>query len=130
MFRLIIFLFLSGTIYSQDTTKNEVFTVVETMPEPEGGIQVFRKYLSENIRYPDSAQVKGLEGKVYLKFVVDTSGKITDVTMLKGIKDCPECDEEAMRVLRSYPYKWKPGTIAGKPVSVYYNLPISFNMKR
>ena len=67
MEKLIILLFLSGTIYSQDTTKKEVYTIVETMPEPEGGIQVFRKYLAENIRYPDSAQVKGIVELEFLK---------------------------------------------------------------
>ncbi len=123
---LVILFFTSGVLHAQDTTRQEVYRIVEKMPEPEGGISSFHKYIAENIRYPDSARVKGISGKVFLKFIVDTTGKITDVTTLKGVPDCPECDEEAMRVVRSYPARWKPGTQGGKAVRVYYNLPISF----
>jgi periplasmic protein TonB len=107
----------------------EIFTVVEEMPEPPGGIQEFYKYVGKSIQYPAMAREAGISGKAYLKFVVGANGDISDVQVLKGVPGCPDCDKEAIRVVKSYPQKWKPGKQNGRAVPVYYNLPINFTIK-
>lgn len=110
-------------------TVSEPFFIVEEMPEPPGGMNAFRKYLSQNIRYPEIARVAGIGGKVHLRFVVETNGSVTDVAVLRGVPGCAACDSEAVRVLRKLPFSWKPGKNNGRPARVYYNLPISFNIE-
>lgn len=107
----------------------EIFTVVEEMPEPPGGIQEFYKYVGRTIQYPQMAKEAGITGKAFLKFVVGPDGGISDVQVLKGVPGCPECDKEAMRVVKSYPQKWKAGKQNGRAVSVYYNMPINFTLR-
>jgi protein TonB len=105
----------------------EIFTIVEEMPEPEGGMQAFYKYLSNNIVYPAMAREAGISGKCFLRFVVSESGQISDIQVQKGVPGCPECDREAIRVLKSYP-KWKVGKQNGRPVKVFLSLPINFKI--
>lgn len=105
----------------------EIFTIVEEMPEPEGGMAAFYKYLSTNIQYPAMAREAGISGKCFLRFVVSESGQISDIQVQKGVPGCPECDKEAIRVLKSYP-KWKVGKQNGRPVKVFLSLPISFKI--
>ncbi len=107
----------------------EIFTIVEEMPEPPGGIQVFYKYVSTHVVYPQMAKEAGVSGKAFLKFVVETDGSISDVQVIKGVAGCPDCDKEAIRVVKSYPEKWKPGRQNGRPARVYYNLPIAFKIQ-
>jgi protein TonB len=107
----------------------EIFMVVEEMPEPPGGINAFRKYLATHIQYPAMAREAGISGKAYLKFVVEVDGSISDVQVLRGVPGCGDCDREAVRVLKSFPEKWKPGKNNGRAARVYYNLPISFNIQ-
>jgi TonB family protein len=127
-----LILLLAGTLHAQDTIKvgrqqtEEILSIAEEMPEPPGGIIAFYKFLGSEIRYPARAREQGLQGKCFLKFVVDAEGSIGPVEVIKGVPGCPECDAEAVRVLKSYPEKWKPGIQNGKPVAVYYNLPVSF----
>ena len=106
----------------------EVLTVVEEMPEAPGGLNSFSKYISQSLIYPVKARERGSQGKVFLKFVVEMDGSIGDVVIIKGIPGCPECDQEAQRVLKQYPYKWIPGKNNGRPARVYYNLPIVFKI--
>ena len=106
----------------------EIFTVVEEMPEFPGGMGELMKYLGKNTQYPPMAREAGISGKVYLKFVVNSTGDITDVSVLKGVPGCPDCDKEAIRVVKSMP-KWKVGRQNGRPVSVFYNLPFSFQLR-
>jgi protein TonB len=104
----------------------QVFTIVEQMPEfPEGEEGLF-KYLSKNIKYPSMAKDNGISGTVYVTFVVEGNGQITDVKKLRGIGG--GCDEEAIRVVKSMP-SWKPGKQNGKAVRVQYNLPIKFTLR-
>jgi periplasmic protein TonB len=107
----------------------EIFTIVEQMPEPPGGIQAFYKYVGNNIVYPAMAREAQISGKCHLKFVVETDGSISNVEILKGVQGCGECDKEALRVVKSFPQKWSPGKQNGKAVRVYYNMPIRFEMK-
>jgi TonB family protein len=112
-------------VFTQMDDTNKTYSITETMPEFPGGIQAMAKFIQSNIVYPDSARSKGISGKCFLKFVVDTAGTVTKVEVIKGVPNCPECDEEAARVVRAMP-SWTPGTIKGRPVNCFYNLPIVF----
>lgn len=101
----------------------EVFTIVENWPTPKGGMPEFYKYIGENIQYPALARRLNVSGIVFLQFVVEKDGKITDVKVLRGIG--AGCDEEAMRVLQSAP-AWTPGKQRGRPVRVLMTVPIRF----
>lgn len=104
---------------------DEIFDVVENMPTPPGGMQGWNKYLSNNLKYPTQARRMGIEGTVYVVFVVNTDGSIQDVDILRGIGG--GCDEEAMRVVRNAP-AWEPGRQRGRPVRVKMRLPIRFKL--
>jgi protein TonB len=101
----------------------EVFTIVENYPEPIGGMSSFYSYVGENIQYPAQARRLNVTGMVFIQFVVEKDGQITDVKVLKGIG--AGCDEEAVRVLKSAP-AWKPGKQRGVPVRVRMTVPIRF----
>lgn len=103
----------------------EIFTVVEQAAEPEGGMEAFYKYLGKNLKYPKQAKKMGVEGKVYIQFVVDKDGSITDVKAIKGIG--AGCDEEAIRILQESP-KWKAGKQRGRPVKQRVVVPIVFKL--
>ena len=103
----------------EDTT----IRIIENMPEFPCGEVGLRKYLEENTVYPEEAKNKGLEGKVSIKFVVSKSGDVEKVKVARGVD--PILDNEAIRVVQSMP-KWKPGMQRGKPVEVYFTLPIVF----
>jgi protein TonB len=103
-----------------------IFTVVESMPEFPGGYSELYEYLGKNIKYPVMAKESGIQGKVYVTFVVEIDGSITDVRTIRGIGG--GCDEEAIRVVQAMP-KWKPGKQRGKPVRVQYNLPVRFTLQ-
>lgn len=111
----------------QDVKENKqnetIFAVVEKMPEYPGGDKARIKYLGENIKYPEAARKKGIQGTVYVTFVVEKDGSITGIRVMRGIGR--GCDEEAVRVISTMP-NWKPGTQRGKPVRVQYNLPLRF----
>jgi len=104
----------------------EIFTVVESMPEFPGGMGELMKYLATNIKYPPLAKESGIQGRVFINFVVEPDGKISNVKVLRGIGG--GCDEEAVRVVESMP-KWKAGKQRGKPVRVSYNLPVKFTLQ-
>jgi len=98
---------------------------VDEYPEFAGGMKAFTKYMERNLRYPSQAQEDGVQGKVFLSFVVEKDGSITDVKVLRGIGF--GCDEEAVKVIKKSPL-WKPGRNKGNPVRVRYNMPINFNL--
>ena len=104
---------------------DEIFTIVEDQPEPPGGIGAFYKYVSTTLRYPAQARRMGIEGKVFVQFVVDKDGSLTNVQAIKGIG--AGCDEEAVRVI-SKAKKWKPGKQRGRAVKVRMILPITFKL--
>jgi protein TonB len=104
---------------------DEIFTIVEESAMPNGGMPAFYKYLVDNMRYPAQARRLGVEGKVTLSFVVDKNGKISEVTVLRGIGS--GCDEEAVRVMQNAP-SWKPGKQRGKAVKQRCIMPLSFKM--
>lgn len=106
----------------------EIFTVVEEMPEFPGGTGELMKFIQSNIRYPEMEKEAGISGKCYVKFVVESDGTVSNVEMLKGVPGGPGLDKEAMRVVKAMP-KFKPGKQNGRPVRVYFNLPINFQLK-
>lgn len=123
-------LFGLTTVNAQKTVvakKNQqVFDVVEQMPEYPGGMAAMVEYLSANVKYPADAEKKKVEGKVFVTFVVDTDGSITDVTLMKKV--FPSLDAEAMRVISAMP-KWVPGKQRGQVVRVRFTVPIMFRLK-
>lgn len=108
-----------------DEPVDEIITIAEKMPEPAGGLGSFYKYVGESMDYPKAARRMGIEGRVFVQFVVDKDGSLTEVKTIKGIGG--GCDEEAERVLRNAP-PWTPGKQRGKPVKVRMVLPITFRL--
>ncbi len=119
------FSMLSAQAQTTDSTskKKEEFLYVEEMPK--AGYDL-NEYLSKNIKYPNSARRKGIEGRVIVKFVVRATGEIDSVRIAKGIDE--KCDAEALRVVRNMT-AWKPGKQNGKAVDVYFTLPINFRLE-
>jgi protein TonB len=105
--------------------ENKIFMVVEQQPEFEGGYEAMMNFIRKNMRYPASARRMGIDGTVYVSFVVGKDGAINDVKVLRGIS--ADCDKEAVRVVQMMP-KWKAGKQNGKPVFVRFNLPIKFKL--
>lgn len=111
-------------VMQMDTAGDEVpFTVVEVMPEFQGGPNVMMEFIKQNLRYPYDSHV---EGKVYIKFVIDKNGKVRDPFILKGLSK--SCNDEAIRVITMMP-DWIPARQNGKAVPVYFNLPIMFSTR-
>ena len=108
---------------------NEVLDVigVDSYPEFPGGMAAWAKFIQKNLRYPYPAQDAGVQGKVFLSFVVEKDGTITDVKIVKGIGY--GCDDEAMRVIKKSP-KWKPGAQNKQTVRVRYNMPINYMLNQ
>lgn len=104
----------------------EPLIVAEKMPEPIGGYEAFWKYLSKSINYPQQARRMGIEGKVFVQFVIDKDGSLTEMIIVKGIGG--GCDEEAIRVLADAP-KWNPGKQRGIPVKVKMTLPVIYRLR-
>ncbi|NQY67063.1 MAG: energy transducer TonB [Flavobacteriales bacterium] len=113
-------------IIEEEVVEDEVFMVVEKMPEFPGGIPAMMKYLGKNIKYPELAKEAGISGRVFVTFVIDKSGKVNKVKLLRGIGG--GCDEEAIRVVKAMP-PWTPGKQRGKAVSVQFNLPINYDLQ-
>lgn len=105
--------------------ENKIFTVVEQQPEFEGGYEAMMNFIKKNMRYPASARRMGVDGTVYVSFVVSKDGSISEVKTIRGIS--ADCDAEAMRVVSMMP-PWKPGKQNGKPVFVRFVLPIKFKL--
>jgi protein TonB len=111
-----------------EPVKEEIFTIVEQMPEFPGGMNEMMKYIQKNISYPQMEKEAGISGKCYVTFVVGKDGSIEDVKVLRGVSGGPGCDKEAIRVVKSMP-KWSAGKQNGRAVQVQYNLPISFSLR-
>ena len=105
---------------------DEIFLVVEEQPMPDGGMAAFYKFLSDHMKYPETARRVGISGRVFVEFVVDKSGHITHARVVKGIGG--GCDEEAIRVVKLAP-PWKPGKQRGRPVRVKMTVPVYFKLQ-
>lgn len=107
-------------------TKDEVFMVVEQMPEFPGGMKELMTYLKDNIKYPKAAQDKKVQGRVIVQFVVEKDGTPTEFNVVRSVD--PDLDAEALRVLGGMP-KWKPGMQKGQVVRVKYTVPVAFRLQ-
>jgi len=112
-------------VVEEEVAEAEIFTVVEEAPSYPGGDEARIRFLQENIKYPQMARESGIQGTVYVTFVVEKNGSVTDVKVLRGIGG--GCDEEAIRVIQAMP-PWNPGKQRGKPVRVQFNMPIKFTL--
>ncbi|MGL1887206.1 MAG: energy transducer TonB [Reichenbachiella sp.] len=109
----------------EEEVADEIFDIVEEQPGPPGGMGAFYKYVGKNMKYPNQARRMGIEGRVFVQFVVDKDGTITEVRAIKGIG--AGCDEAAVLVLKNAP-RWTPGKQRGRPVKVRMILPITFKL--
>ncbi|MDX9846288.1 MAG: TonB family protein [Tenuifilaceae bacterium] len=108
----------------EEVNEEEIFVIVEEMPTFRGGdINKFRDYINENLKYPLAAAESGIQGRVILSFVIEPTGKVSNVKVLRGVD--PLLDKEAIRVVESSP-EWNPGRQRGKPVRVSFNIPVIF----
>lgn len=103
----------------------EVFFIVENMPEFPGGDLELRKHIAQNVQYPEIAKENGIQGRVFVQFVVNQKGEVEQVKVVRGVD--PALDKEAIRVISTLP-KWKPGSQRGKPVKVSFTVPINFQL--
>ena len=115
-----------AVVEAEEESSQQIFTVVETMPEFPGGQGALLQYLAKSIKYPVIAQENGIQGRVSCSFVVNKDGSIVDAEVIRGVD--PSLDKEALRVINSMP-KWSPGKQRGKPVRVKYTVPVTFRLQ-
>ena len=118
--------YVAPEIEEEDIQEAEIFTIVEEMPDFPGGTQKLADYLAKNIKYPQMARESGIQGRVFISFVVEPDGSVSNVNVMRSLGG--GCDEEAVRVVKSMP-KWKAGKQRGKPVRVSYILPVNFKLQ-
>ena len=106
--------------------ENDVYQIVQEMPKFPGGDKELFQFVADHIKYPEEAKKAGTEGRVYVGFIVEPDGSLSDFKVLRGIGH--GCDEEALRIVESMP-KWQPGTQRGKAVRVSYQIPINFKLE-
>lgn len=111
---------------NNESLDGDVFLSVEENPEFPGGPAKLLEYIQKNLEYPEAARENEIQGRVFVGFIVEEDGSVSNVKILRGIGY--GCDEEAIRLVNSLP-KFKPGKQRGKPIRVQYNLPIVFKLK-
>jgi periplasmic protein TonB len=109
----------------EEKTEQEPYLNVQEMPEPEGGEAGMYKFIADNTHYPVIAYENNIQGKVYVRFCVTATGTVEQVSVLKGVD--PDLDAEAIRVVKSFP-RFKPGKQDGRPVPVWFIVPITFQI--
>ena len=112
-------------VEEEEVEEQQIFQVVEEMPEFPGGMGECMKFLGKNIKYPTISQENGVQGRVIVQFVVNRDGSIVDPVVVRGVD--PYLDKEALRVIQMMP-KWKPGKQRGKAVRCSFNLPVRFKL--
>lgn len=117
--------FTSVTDDEEEIDEEEVFYIVEDMPTFNGGDPAieFRKYIAQNLEYPEIAAENGISGRVIVQFAVNSNGKVVDAVVVRSVD--PALDKEAIRVVMSSP-RWSPGKQRGKAVKVLFTFPINF----
>ena len=113
-------------VQEEEPEEQQIFQVVEEMPEFPGGMAECLKFLGKNIKYPTISQENGVQGKVIVQFVVNKDGSIVDPVVVRSVD--PYLDKEALRVIKMMP-KWKPGKQRNKPVRVKYTVPVTFKLQ-
>ena len=115
----------SPQLITEEPMEEPVYKVVEVMPEFPGGMKALMDFIQKNIRYPEDAHKNNVQGRVIVKFVINTDGSISDAIVIKKVS--PSLDNESVRVIMAMP-KWEPAENNGKKVASYYNLPITFKL--
>ena len=113
-------------VEEEEVEEQQIFQVVEEMPEFPGGMGECMKWLGKNMKYPTISQENGVQGRVIVQFVVNKDGSIVDPVVVRGVD--PYLDKEALRVIAMMP-KWKPGKQRGKAVRVKYTVPVMFRLQ-
>ncbi len=126
---IILSILISATSFAQSKKhrytchEDSIFVIVDKMPEFPGGEIALRKFISENIKYPKDLPMEEVNiGKIYVEFCVTKKGKIERTKIIRSVH--PKLDLEALRVINKLP-RWTPGIHKGKPVCVYYTIPIN-----
>lgn len=109
--------------------EEETFGIVEEMALFPGGEQALNAYLASHVKYPKDARKKGVEGKVFVRFVVEKDGTVGEVTLLRGIADWPSMNEAALNGVRELPAFVRSARQNGQPVRVQYTVPITFKLE-
>jgi len=112
----------ASVVYDEDST---VFTIVEEMPEYNGGVEAIFYYIHDSLNYPETALTEEIEGTVIVSFIVEKDGSLSEIEVFQSLMK--ECDQEAIRLVTSMP-NWIPGKKFGEPVRVFYTLPIEFKL--
>lgn len=116
-----------GVTGEQEEEEEEIFVVVEDMPTFRGGdVNKFREWVQQRIKYPQIAAENGIQGKVFIMFVVEPDGSVSNVTIMRGVD--PALDQEAQRVVQNSP-KWSPGKQRGAPVRVRFSITVNFQLQ-
>jgi len=111
----------------EEEEEEQIFVVVEDMPTFRGGdVNKFRNWVQQRVNYPQIAAENGIQGKVFLMFVVEPDGSVSNVTIMRGVD--PALDNEAIRVVESSP-KWAPGKQRGAPVRVRFSITVNFQLQ-
>ena len=117
---------IEHVVVEEPEKEEEIFQVVEAMPEFPGGTAALMKWLKDNMKYPSICQDNGIQGRVIVQFVVNKDGSIVDPVVARSVD--PYLDKEALRVVKAMP-KWKPGEQRGKAVRVKFTLPVQFRLQ-
>lgn len=113
------------TINNKEVIPEDIYIKSEIMPEFPGGHDALYKYLIKENKYPKTDKKNKNHGTVIVRFYIDESGKAKGITITKGINECEKCSQESIRLTENMP-NWKPGIQNGKPVKVWYSIPIPF----
>ncbi len=108
---------------SDPEKKERAFIVVEDKPEFPGGESAMKKFIREHVQYPEQAKDNGVKGSVYVKFIVEKDGSLSNIQVIKGLGS--GCDKEAKRVVKEMP-EWEPGQQRGRAVRVFVRIPVHF----
>ncbi|NQY08757.1 MAG: energy transducer TonB [Flavobacteriales bacterium] len=119
----------SSVAMSQNKEEELMVMAVEKMPEYIGGLDSLKVYLEKNVKYPKYEKDNNIQGRVYVTFIVGKEGKVREARILRSVEGSINFDPEALRVVNEMP-DWIPGMQRGKPVSVQFNLPINFSLKK
>ena len=122
---------LTNMAFCQEEKKvsvdDEVFVVVEEQAEFPGGMEAMYAYIGKNLKYPEAAKEKGIEGRVFVSFIIEKDGSISNILIKRAIGG--GCEEAAVEMIKNMP-KWKPGKQRGKPVRFQFVLPIKFELPK
>lgn len=121
--------FVNDSLVKKDSSvvSQDSLPVYYTDPSFPGGMKEFYNFINTNVVYPKSFFDQGLNGRISVSITIESDGKITNIKILRGMAECPECDKEVIRLLELMP-NWIPATENGKPVKTFYSIPFTFKI--